>query len=79
MIITGNQQIKIKELLTMIKEIVGGEIDILNSKQKKSHHYHITTFIYRPQITKKLTPATYYDLGQGIMEIIYNIEHKFEK
>ncbi len=74
LIITGNQAIKVKDLLIMIKEIFGGEIEIEFGREEDLHHYEITPYNYKPQIAKKITPYTYYDLGQGLMDQIYDLE-----
>ena len=74
LIITGDQQIKMKDLLLMIKEIFCGEIEIEFGSEEKLHHYEVTPYNYKPQIAKKITPDTYYDLGQGLMDLIYDLE-----
>ena len=79
LIITGNQQIKVKDLLIMIKEIFRGEIEIEFGQEEDLHHYEITPYNYKPQIAKKITPDTYYDLGQGLMDQIYDLEMFMDK
>lgn len=79
LIITGNQQIKVKDLLIMIKEIFGGEIEIEFGREEKLHHYEITPYNYKPQVAKKITPDTYYDLGQGLMDQIYDLGMSMER
>tara|TARA_B100001750_G_C15425483_1_gene555272 strand:- start:256 stop:1179 length:924 start_codon:yes stop_codon:yes gene_type:complete len=79
LIITGNQQIKIKDLLIMIKEIFGGDIEIAYGKEEELHHYEITPYNYKPQVAKKITPETYYDLGQGLMDQIYDLGKNISK
>jgi len=74
LIITGNQQIKIKDSLIMIKEIFKGEIEIELGLEADLHHYEITPYNYKPQVAKKITPDAYYDLGQGLMDQIYDLE-----
>ena len=74
LIITGNQQIKLKNLLIMIKEIFRGEIEIEFNQADELYHYEITPYNYKPQVAKKITPDTYYDLGQGLMDQIYDLE-----
>ena len=78
LIITGNEQIRVKDLLFMIKEIFKGSIDITFGHEKELHHYQITPYSYKPELAKKLTPKTYYDLGQGLLDQLYDleIEHK---
>jgi len=79
LIITGNQQIKVKDLLIMIKEIFNGEIEIEFGREEELHHYEITPYNYKPQIAKKITPDTYYDLGQGLMDQIYDLEMSLDE
>ena len=79
LIITGNQQIKVKDLLIMIEEIFGGEIEIEFGDEEELHHYEITPYNYKPQIAKKIVPDTHYDLGQGLMDQIYDIEMSMDK
>jgi len=74
LIITGNQQIKIKDLLNMINEIFNKEIDIEYDSNKELHHYEISPYSYKPQIGQKLTSDRFFDLGQGILDLLYDIE-----
>jgi UDP-glucose 4-epimerase len=74
LIITGNQQIKVKDLLKMIREIFNGEIEIKFDLTEELHHYEITPYNYKPQIAQKITSDTFYDLGQGILDLLYDLE-----
>ena len=79
LIITGNQQIKVKNLLLMINEIFNGEIEIEYQVSNEALHYEITPYNYKPQIAQKLTSDTFYDLGQGLLDLIYDIDLKYIK
>ena len=79
LIITGNQQIKVKNLLTMIQEIFEGEIEVKYGLEDELHHYAITPYNYKPQVAKKLTSNTFYDLGQGLMDLIFDLEIELDK
>ena len=74
LIITGNQQIKVKDLLTMIREIFNGEIEIEFDLEGELHHYEITPYNYKPQVAQKITSDMFYDLGQGILDLLYDLE-----
>jgi len=74
LIITGNQQIKVKNLLTMINEIFNNKIEVIFSEQEELHHYQITPYNYRPQVAEKISQNLYHDLGQGLIEQIYNLD-----
>jgi len=70
-ILTGNQQMKVKDLLVMIREMFDRPIEIEFIQTDNALHYEITPYSFAPKVGKKLTGKTYLDLGQGILEIIY--------
>ena len=76
LIITGNQKIKIKELLHMIKEIFNTDIEIDFGPSEKLHHYEITPYNYKPKIAKTMNPKNHYDLGQGLLDQLYDLQEK---
>ena len=79
LIITGNQQIKVKDLLTMIKEIFQGNLEIEYADKEDLHHYEITPYAYKPLAASKIVPKKHIDLGQGLLDLIYDLEMKHEK
>jgi UDP-glucose 4-epimerase len=79
LIISGNQQIKIKDLLTMIKEIFNDEIEIKFDSNEELHHYEITPYNYKPQVAQKIISDSFHDLGQGILDLIYDLEIEIKK
>ena len=79
LIIAGNQQIKIKDLLTMIREIFNGEIEIKFDLEEELHHYQITPYNYKPQVAQKITSDIFYDLGQGLLDLLYDLEFELNK
>lgn len=72
--ITGQQSIKARDMLSMIFEIVGKKVDIryLN-KVEGTSHYGITPYRYTPKESMKLIPVEFFDLGQGILNIVKDI------
>ncbi|MBT7901061.1 MAG: NAD(P)-dependent oxidoreductase [Candidatus Marinimicrobia bacterium] len=79
LIITGNQQIKVKDLLTMIREIFNGKIEIEFDLEDELHHYEITPYNYKPQVAQKITSDTFHDLGQGLLDLLYDLELEMNK
>jgi len=79
LVITGNQQIKVKDLLTMIREIFNSEIEIKFDFEEELHHYEITPYNYKPQVAQKITSDTFYDLGQGLLDLLYDLEMEMNK
>jgi UDP-glucose 4-epimerase len=69
--ITGPQTMKVKELLEMINEMLNGEIIIQYDPGNFSSHYQITPYSFKPKVALKLIPKNYHDLGQGILDCIY--------
>ena len=74
--IAGQQSTKVSDMLAMIFEITGKKADIryLN-KVKGTSHYGITPYRYTPKISMKLTPIEFFDLGQGILNIVEDIHN----
>jgi len=79
LVITGAQTLRIKDLLQMIKEIFQHSIEIKYIDEKELFHYEITPYAYRPQVAKKIVLQTHHDLGQGLLDLIYELEKQFEK
>lgn len=71
--VTGTQSTKVKDLLNMIKEIFYGNIDIEYVPGGNKGHYEITPYSFRPRVAKKFVSSHYYDLGQGILDMIYDL------
>ncbi len=74
-VLTGHHPIKIKDLLTMIREIMGNKIEIEYLPAEPSYHYEITPYSFTPKMARKLTSNYYIDLGQGIIDCLDHI-HK---
>ncbi len=72
-IITGNEQMKIKDLLVMIKEILKGQIQLEYLQTKDNVHYEITPYVFNPQMAMKLRGSEYVDMGQGILDILNDL------
>ncbi len=77
-IISGNQQIKIKDLIIMIKEMLENKPKVEYVKADYPEHYEITPYTFSPKLAKRLIGRQYVDMGQGILEIIKDI-YKNEK
>jgi len=71
-ILTGNQQMKVKDLLYMVKEMLGNNVKVKFLPSKKNTHYEITPYSFAPKIGRRLLSKTYLDLNQGILETIYD-------
>ena len=78
--LTGTQSISSKELMIMIKEILGGKIEIkFNKTIIDRNHYSITPYRFTPKVAKKLVTTHFYDLGQGILDLVEEIYNENNK
>jgi len=69
--ITGTKSMRIKDLLTMIKEIFNDKIEINYTNEVLEAHYNITPYTFKPKVAKKYQLNYYHDLGQGVLDQIY--------
>jgi len=72
-IITGHQSMRTRDMLNMIKDILGKDVDISYRGIKSETHYNITPFSFKPKFNVKLVGNCYRDMGQGLLESIHDI------
>lgn len=78
-IITGQQQVRVRDLLTMIREMLGDRITIEYRSPDHERgaasdwHYQMTPYSYQPRIARRLTKTTYLDLGQGLLDLLDHV------
>ena len=72
--ITGHHPIKYRQLLEMIKEMLGGRVEIIFDNVENEDHYSLTPYSYTPKIGHKLISNFYVDMGQGLLECIQEVE-----
>lgn len=78
-ILTGPEDIRLKDLLTMIKEMLNNKVEIAVTPNPRSEsHYKITPYSFSPRLGKKMVFKNYTDIGQGLLEcmqLIYESLH----
>ena len=73
--ITGHQVISTMDLFKLIFEVLQLEENINLSKESNVvSHYKISPYSFQPKESKKLVPKKFIDIGQGVLEIIHEIE-----
>lgn len=75
--LTGTQTLSTREVMHMIREIIGREIEIEFSCSDPHYgifHYSLTPYRYTPRRGKKIVPTVFIDLGQGILDLIEETE-----
>ena len=69
-LLTGHQAIKVGNVLKLIAEMLGQDIEFVFKKDAEDKHYEITPYSFSPRGGKKLTTPFHEDLGQGILRVI---------
>ena len=76
-LISGNQQIKVKDLLTMLNEIMGGDIKIsYKDKETDELHYGLTPYSFKMNSAKRIVLKNFTDLGDGLLQVIQGISER---
>ena len=73
LMVTGSQRLKIKELLDMINEIMNNKLKIKYLKQRNEGHYESSPYSFKPRSAKKFIGKNEVDIGQGLLDLIYEI------
>src|SRR4029079_8187482 len=67
LILTGQERLRIKDVMTMISEIMPWEIALNFDQARAGHHYKVTPYAFQRRIGHKLVLNEHVDLGQGIL------------
>ena len=63
--------------MMMIKEIIGGKLNVeFKQEIKDPNHYNITPYRFTPKVAHKIVPTNFYDLGQGILDMVEEVYNK---
>jgi UDP-glucose 4-epimerase len=79
-IISGYQQMRVRDLLTMIREMLGNRITIEYRPEAfpalKRVHYTVTPYSFAPKTGHKLLARHYIDMGQGILGCLDDLHRR---
>jgi UDP-glucose 4-epimerase len=75
LVLTGTEKFRIKDLIVMVKEILGKEVKVCFEENPQSLHYNITPYNYAPKLGEKITNNPRIDMGQGILELIKEMKN----
>lgn len=74
--ITGNQSMRVTDMFSMLFEIAGKELNVIYlDEQQASSHYGNTPYRYTPKPSLKVIPTEFFDLGQGLLDIVEEIHN----
>ena len=74
LVLTGQHRMRLAELLEMISEILDNKVNIEYGRAKNAH-YKYTPYSYNPKPGKKIVLDSFRDMGQGIVEILEEIDN----
>lgn len=72
-IISGPYPMRFRQLLEMIREMLGGSIQLNFNDNSNAGHYKITPYRFEPKTGYKLTSRKYLDMGQGLLSCLRQI------
>lgn len=78
LILTGQEKLRIRDVMTMISEIMPWPIALNFDDANAVHHYEITPYAFQPRIGRKLVINEHVDLGQGLLDCIREIHQDLE-
>ena len=73
MILTGQERLRIKDVMTMISEILPWPVELHFDEANAVHHYEITPYAFQPRVGRKLVLNEHVDLGQSILDCLREI------
>ena len=75
-ILTGQEPMRVVDLLKMIAEILNFSNDSIEFIEGKyGGHYVRTPYAYQPKLGRKYIPSTHVDLGQGLLQVITDLDN----
>jgi UDP-glucose 4-epimerase len=78
MILTGQYRMRLKELIEMIVEILGCDVETHYGDIEEAHYVQ-TPYSYIPNIGTKIVSNTFQDMGQGLVEIMNEMDQNLKK
>ncbi|AKH38953.1 MULTISPECIES: NAD-dependent epimerase/dehydratase family protein [Nitrosomonas] len=73
LILTGQEKLRIRDVMTMISEIMPWSVQLHFEEANAVHHYEITPYAFQPRIGRKLVLNEHVDLGQGLLDCLREI------
>lgn len=71
--LTGHHPMRVRDVMEMVREMLGGKVKLEFDNESVSGHYNITPYNYHPKVAKKLVSTLYTDMGQGLLDCIAEI------
>lgn len=72
--LVGRERMTSRDVLTMIREIMGGDVAINFKESSQTGHYLQTPYNYTPKLGRRLSRSTYIDLGLGLLDCLAHLD-----
>jgi UDP-glucose 4-epimerase len=76
LILTGQEKLRVKDVMTMISEIMPWPVTLNFDEANAVHHYEVTPYAFQPRIGRKLVLNEHVDLGQGLLDCLREIHRE---
>jgi len=73
-VLTGQEPMRVMDLLKMLAEILGMPQAVEFVETDYAGHYIRTPYAYQPKLGRKYVPPMHVDLGQGLIQLIGDIQ-----
>jgi UDP-glucose 4-epimerase len=77
--LTGNEKMRYRDLIDMVKEMIGPQIDIEYLPSQRKAHYKITPYNFSPKLGRKLVNNPHIDMGQGLLQCMAELYEKIHQ
>lgn len=77
-VLTGQEGMRVVDLLKMLAEILGRPDSVEFVEASHDGHYVRTPYAYRPNVGQKYVPSLHVDLGQGLIQLIEEVQREIE-
>ncbi|MEM7049145.1 MAG: NAD(P)-dependent oxidoreductase [Acidobacteriota bacterium] len=74
LVLTGPTSTRLEDLFTMFEEILGRRIEVDYRAAEGDGHYRVTPYAYSPRTGHKLTSNLSVDMGQGILQLLEQLD-----
>ena len=76
-VLTGQEPMRVIDMLKILAEILGYSPDSVKFIENKyAGHYVRTPYAYQPKLGRKYIPPMHVDLGQGLLQVINEINQQ---
>ncbi len=77
LVLTGPHPMRLRDLFTMFSEILGRELQV-DYEAPTGSHYRVTPYAFSPRVGRKLTSTCYVDMGQGLLQMLEELNRERE-